>query len=153
MRQRQRDGETISFKECGCVMLADCKLLAMDILRALAVLVLVCGSNMLLPGDVSAQEINFDQIDRFESLGTGTLRVGEPPKTIIDDGERHVVILTIWNADAETKVYWRSPDGNDARTTIYRERVFRRFKPLVCSSSKRSASQVEKSTSGTCCWG
>jgi hypothetical protein len=62
MRQRQRDGETISFKECGCVMLADCKLLAMDILRALAVLVLVCGSNMLLPGDVSAQEINFDQI-------------------------------------------------------------------------------------------
>jgi hypothetical protein len=118
MRQRQRDGETISFKECGCVMLADCKLLAMDILRALAVLVLVCGSNMLLPGDVSAQEINFDQIDRFESLGTGTLRVGEPPKTIIDDGERHVVILTIWNADAETKVYWRSPDGNDARTTI-----------------------------------
>jgi hypothetical protein len=27
-------------------MLADCKLLAMDILRALAVLVLVCGSNM-----------------------------------------------------------------------------------------------------------
>jgi hypothetical protein len=118
MRQRQRDGETISFKECGCVMLADCKLLAMDILRALAVLVLVCGNNMLLPGDVSAQEINFDQIDRFESLGTGTLRVGEPPKTIIDDGERHVVILTIWNADAETKVYWRSPDGNDARTTI-----------------------------------
>lgn len=100
------------------MMLADCKLLAMDILRALAVLVLVCGSNMLLPGDVSAQEINFDQIDRFESLGTGTLRVGEPPKTIIDDGERHVVILTIWNADAETKVYWRSPDGNDARTTI-----------------------------------
>jgi hypothetical protein len=88
MRQRQRDGETISFKECGCVMLADCKLLAMDILRALAVLVLVCGSNMLLPGDVSAQEINFDQIDRFESLGTGTLRVGEPPKTIIDDAAR-----------------------------------------------------------------
>jgi hypothetical protein len=27
------------------------------------------------------------------------------------------VILTIWDADAETKVYWKSPDGN-ARTTI-----------------------------------
>ena len=39
-------------------------------------------------------------------------------RTIIDDGKRHVVILTIWDADAETKVYWRSPDGNDARTTI-----------------------------------
>jgi hypothetical protein len=74
MRQRQRDGETISFTECGCVMRAGCKLLAMNILRALAVLALVCGVNMLLPGEVSAQEINFDQIDRFESLGTGTLR-------------------------------------------------------------------------------
>jgi hypothetical protein len=45
------------------------------------------------------------------------MRVGAPPKTIIDDGERHVVVLTIWDANAETKVYWRSPDGN-ARTTI-----------------------------------
>jgi len=89
-----------------------------NILRALAVLLLVSGSDTLLLGDVSAQEINFDQINRFESLGTGTLHVGAPPKTIIDDGERHVVILTIWDADAETKVYWRSPDGNDARTTI-----------------------------------
>ena len=90
----------------------------MNILRALAVLVLVYGSNVLPPGEASAQVVNFDQIDRFESLGTGTLRVGEPPKTIIDDGERRVVILTIWNADAETKVYWRSPDGNDAQTTV-----------------------------------
>jgi hypothetical protein len=88
----------------------------MNILRALAVLALVCGGNMLLPGEVSAQEIN--QIDRFESLGTGTLRVGAPPKTIIDDGERHVVILTIWDADAETKVYWKSADGNVPKTTI-----------------------------------
>lgn len=94
------------------------ELLAMNILRALAVLVLVYGGNMLLPDEVSAQEINFDQIDKFESLGTGTLHVGAPPKTIIDDGERHVVILTFWDADAQTKVYWRSPDGNDARTTI-----------------------------------
>jgi hypothetical protein len=51
-------------------------------------------------------------------LGTGTLHVGTPPKTVIDDGERHVVVLTIWDADAETKVYWRSPDGNDPRTTM-----------------------------------
>jgi hypothetical protein len=58
------------------------------------------------------------QIDKFESLGTGTLHVGSPPKTIIDDGERHVVVLTIWDADAETKVYWRSLDGNAPRTTV-----------------------------------
>ena len=37
---------------------------------------------------------------------------------IIDDGERHVVILTIGDADAETKVYWKSADGNVPKTTI-----------------------------------
>jgi hypothetical protein len=99
-------------------MRAACNLLVMNVLRAVAVFVLVWASDTLLPGQVSAQEINFDQINKFESLGTGTLHVGAPAKTIIDDGERHVVILTIWDADAETKVYWRSPDGNDARTTI-----------------------------------
>jgi hypothetical protein len=104
----------------------------MNVLRALVVLALVCGGDALLSGVAPAQQINFDQINKFESLGTGILRVGTPPKTIIDDGERHVVILTIWDADAETKVYWHSPDGNDARTN--RERAFRRFKPQVSSS-------------------
>ena len=63
-------------------------------------------------GGYSAQEIDFGKIDKFESLGSGTLHVGAPPMTIVDDGERHVVVLTIWDADVETKVYWRSPDGN-----------------------------------------
>lgn len=65
-----------------------------------------------------AQEIDFGQIDKFESLGTGTLQVGAAPKVIVDDSDRHTVILTIWDADAETKVYWTSPDGNASRTTI-----------------------------------
>jgi hypothetical protein len=65
-----------------------------------------------------AEEIDFNRIDKFESLTTGTPRVGAPPKTLVDDGERHVVILTIWDADAETKVYWRSLDGNAPKTTI-----------------------------------
>ena len=99
----------------------------MNILRALAVLVLVSGSDTILSGGASAQEIKFDQINKFESFGTGTLRVGAPPKTIIDDGERHLVILTIWDAGAETKVYWRSPLGNDARTTIIPEKGIQTF--------------------------
>jgi hypothetical protein len=76
------------------------------------------GAVTLVPAAVNAEEIDFGQIDKFESLGTGTLHVGSPPKTIIDDGERHVVVLTIWEADAETKVYWRSLDGNAPRTTV-----------------------------------
>jgi hypothetical protein len=73
-----------------------------------------------VPGSeaVSAQQVDFGKIDKFESPATGTLHVGSPPKTIVDDGERHVVILTIWDADAETKVYWRSLDGNAPKTTI-----------------------------------
>ena len=86
-----------------------------NLLSAVAGLLLLFGT--AAPGTTRAQEINFDQINKFESLGTGTLHVGAPPKTIIDDGERHVVVLTIWDADAETKVYWRPADGNDARTT------------------------------------
>jgi hypothetical protein len=77
----------------------------------------VLGAVTLVSARVKAEEIDFGQINKFESLATGTLHVGAPPKTIVDDGERHVVVLTIWDADAETKVYWRSPDGN-ARTTI-----------------------------------
>jgi hypothetical protein len=87
-------------------------------LRMMAAFLFLSAAAAVSPGGAAAQEINFDQINKFESLGTGTLRVGAQPKTIVDDDERHVVILTIWDADAETKVYWRSPDGNDARTTI-----------------------------------
>jgi hypothetical protein len=80
----------------------------------------------LVSATVNPEEIDFDQINKFESLATGTLNVGAPPKTLVDDGERHVVILTIWDADAETKVYWKSPDG-DARTTIMPGRGIQTF--------------------------
>jgi hypothetical protein len=87
--------------------------------RVVAALALLLCSGATLVSEVAyAEEIDFDRIDKFESLTTGTLRVGAPPKTIVDDGERHVVILTIWDADAETKVYWRSLDGNASKTTI-----------------------------------
>ena len=71
-----------------------------------------------VPGPARAQEINFDQIDKFQSLVTGTLHVGSPPKTIVDDHEGHLVILMIWDADADTKVYWRQVDENTSRTTV-----------------------------------
>jgi len=79
---------------------------------AVVAAVALCAAAALVPSAAYAQEIDFGQIDKFESVGTGTLHVGAPPKTIVDDGEQHVVILTIWNADAETKVYWKTPDGN-----------------------------------------
>jgi hypothetical protein len=86
--------------------------------RVVVALALLCAGAVPVSEAAYAEEIDFDRIDKFESLTTGTLRVGAPPKTLVDDGERHVVILTIWNADAETKVYWRSLDGNAPKTTI-----------------------------------
>jgi hypothetical protein len=90
----------------------------MKLLHTVIVAAWLFAGAALWPNTAPGQEIDFSQIDKFESLGTGTLHVGASPKTIIADSERHVVILTILNADAETKVYWRSPEGNDARTTI-----------------------------------
>ena len=95
-------------------------------LRQLVTAVALLGAVTLVSATVNAEEIDFDQINKFESLATGTLNVGAPPKTLVDDGERHVVILTIWDADAETKVYWKSPDG-DARTTIMPGRGIQTF--------------------------
>jgi len=49
-------------------------------------------------------------------MGTGTQRGGSPPKTIVDDGDRHTVLLTILESNAEAKIYWRSLDGD--QTTL-----------------------------------
>jgi len=87
-------------------------------MRALTLAAATIAAILGPPIDGRAQALDFSKIDKFETLSSGTLRVGAPPKTIVDDGERHVVVLTIWDADAETKVSWRSTDGNAPRTTI-----------------------------------
>jgi len=99
----------------------------MNLLHTAIAVAWLCAGAVLWPNPAPAQEIDFSRIDKFESLGTGTLHVGASPKTIIADSERHVVILTILNADAQTKVYWRSPDGNDDRTTIIPGRGIQTF--------------------------
>ena len=86
-------------------------------MRVATILALLCTAVIFVSEDVCAQVIDFSQIDAFESMGTGTLHGASQPKTIIDDGERHTV-FTICATDTDTKVYWKSPDGNLARTTI-----------------------------------
>jgi hypothetical protein len=99
-------------------------------LRAAALGTALLAATFVPPTAGRAQDIDFSKIDKFESLSSGTLRVGSPPKTIVDDGERHVVVLTIWDADAETKVYWRSPDGNADRTTVIPGRGVQTFQTV-----------------------
>jgi len=93
--------------------------------RIAMALALLCPAVLCEP--VAAQDIDFGQIDKFESVGTGTLRVGAAPKTLVDDDDWHTVVLTIWQADAETKVYWKALDGG-ARTTVIPGRGVQTFK-------------------------
>jgi hypothetical protein len=105
------------------------KQISMATLRNMTALALLVPA-IVLAADARAQEIDFDQINKFESVGKGTLSVGEPPKMIVDDSERHVVILTIWDADAETKVYWKPADAaapDAPRTTVIPGRGIQTF--------------------------
>jgi len=75
-----------------------------------------------------AQVFDFGQIEEFESLGSGTQTGGSPPKTIVDDGERHTVLFTILESNTEAKIYWKSKDGS--QTTIIRGQGLRAFQTV-----------------------
>lgn len=59
----------------------------MNVLRIAVVLALLSAGATVLFDNAHAQGIDYGEIDKFQSLGTGTLQVGAPPKTIVDDGE------------------------------------------------------------------
>jgi hypothetical protein len=80
--------------------------------RTVAMLALLCAGVFLHSDTSRAQVFDFGQIDAFESLGSGTQRGGSPPKTIVDDGERHTVFFTIIESNTDAKIYWRSMDGD-----------------------------------------
>jgi hypothetical protein len=84
-----------------------------------AALALLCAG-MSSHQSVNAQVIDFSQIDAFESMGTGTQRGASPAKTIIDDGDRHTVFITILESNTEAKIYWKSADSDQPQTTIMR---------------------------------
>ena len=87
-----------------------------SVMRIVATLALVCAGAFFYAEPASAQVFDFGQIDAFESLGSGTQRGGAPPKTIVEDGERHTVFFTIIESNTDAKIYWRSMDGH--QTTL-----------------------------------
>ena len=102
--------------------------MALRMLVSVAASLVVFGGTALVPQNLHAQDFDFGQIDKFESLGTGTLHVGSPPKTIIDDDERHTVILTIYESDANAKVYWKPLDDSAVQSTVMPGRGVETFK-------------------------
>jgi hypothetical protein len=93
-----------------------------------AALAILLSGGVLWSQRVHAQD--FGRVNKFEALATGTLHVGSPPTTIIDDGKPHLIVLTIWDADAETKVYWKSPDVDTPRTTVIPGRGVQTFQTV-----------------------
>jgi hypothetical protein len=70
------------------------------------------------PHQALAQEIDFGRLRSFESMGSGTVHGGAPPKTLVDDDEDHAVVLTIWDSDTDAKVSWKPLGGGAPQTTI-----------------------------------
>jgi len=87
-------------------------------MRVTATLPLLYACATFHSENASAQVVDFGSIDAFESMGTGMQRGGSPPKTIVDDGERHTVFITILESNTEARIYWNSPDGD--QTTVIR---------------------------------
>src|SRR5262249_43420015 len=85
-------------------------------MRMVATSALLCACAFFYLEIASAQVFDFGQINAFESMGTGTQRGGSPPKTIVDDSDRHTVLFTIVESNTEAKIYWRSMEGD--QTTI-----------------------------------
>ena len=121
-------------------------------LRIVTTLALLCTAVVFVSEDVHAQVIDFSQIDAFESMGTGALHGASQPKTIIGDSEQHTVFITIWESDTDTKVYWKSPDGNLLERPSYMEQARTHFKPLENLGLKPSVTQITVSTMDTCCF-
>jgi hypothetical protein len=99
-------------------------------LRIAASLTLLGTAMVFVSEDAGAQVIDFSQIDAFESMGTGTLHGASQPKTIVDDGERHTVFITIWKLDNL---------GSAESSTITATRL-----PVAKFSVRSGTSQIEK---------
>ena len=91
----------------------------LTVVRAVTILVLLCAGISVLSQSVCAQVMDFSQIDAFEAMGTGTVHGASPPKTIIDDDERHAIFITVLESDADAKVYWKSLDGSPQTTILH----------------------------------
>jgi hypothetical protein len=96
----------------GC-RIASCALLGLAIIAA--------------PAALPAQEVDFSRIGGFESLGSGSVHTGSPPKTLVDDDQQHAIFLTIWDSNGDAKVYWKPLDGNQEQTTVIQGNGVRAF--------------------------
>jgi len=96
------------------------QLVALNIALTHALTLALAGAGALLPSPrAQAQVFDFGQIQSFESMGSGTQRGGAPPKTIVDDSDRHTIVITILESDTDAKITWKAPDGSQQTSFIH----------------------------------
>ena len=117
-------------------------------MRVAATLTLLYAGVFFHSENAGAQVFDFGQIDAFKSMGTGTQRGGSPPKTIVDDGERHTVFLTILKSNTEAKIYWKSMSGEQTTTIIRGPSV----KAFQTAGQFKTATKIKVSHMDTCCF-
>ncbi len=69
--------------------------------RVMAALALLCLAAVPASEATHAQEIDFGQIDKFESFGTGTLHVGSPPK------DQSLLEIAKWKRPPNNHCTWK----------------------------------------------
>ena len=89
------------------------------LIRIAIPLALLCAGASLPSPSANAQVFDFGQIDSFESMGSGTQRGGAAPKTIVDDADRHTLVITILESNTDAKISWKSADGSPQTTFIH----------------------------------
>jgi hypothetical protein len=99
-----------------------------SLIRISTIVALLYAGALSYSENVRAQVFDFGQIDSIDAMGTGTQRGGSPPKTIVDDGERHTMVFTILESNTEAKIDWTSSDGD--QTTIIRGPSLKAFQIL-----------------------
>lgn len=86
-------------------------------MRGLALAATLAAAGVVPTGG-NAQEMNLSRIGAFESLGTGAVRGGSPPKILVDDDGAHAIVLTIWGSDGDSKVFWNPVNGGAQQSTV-----------------------------------
>jgi hypothetical protein len=119
--------------------------------RIVAALALLCAGGAPVSETAYAQEIDFGQIDKFESLGTGTLqwvRHQKPLSMMVSDTSLYSRSGTPMPRPKFTGERWMEMRPEQPSCL---EREYRRFKPQENFDLRPSASQITVSNMDTCC--
>ena len=116
-------------------------------------LALLCTGAVPVSEAAYAEEIDFDRIDKFESLSTGTLHVGSPPKPLSMMASDTSSFSRSGTPMPKPKFIGDRWMATPPKQRSYPGKASRPFKRPESSGSRLSANQIGKSNTDTFCLG